>query len=944
MEFIVHIKSLVAVLFLLFPAYSMATIEQPSIAQDRKALLAPASPKCVDVDASIKSIRANIYKETFENGLTLLFYHQAHTPEVMLKVVYDVGSKDEESAEYGFAHLVEHMIFKGTQKLSEQDIFEIARKFGAELNAYTSYDRTVYYFDTDKKNWRVFVNILADCMQNVRIADEHLASELKAIFDELKMRDGDGSGNAFTELFTSNHPYHHPVVGYKENLLHLNPEKVRAFYKKYYRPDRATIIVVGDLEKDDVVREIRTACGAIPCPQEPLIAEKPSQSAYMNKDFFQKNVVVYKSIPNTNVECVWTIPGSTETKQSICAGAIAQHLTTRLNEVLHDNQGIVSSIFAYPLLLEHAGIFSVEFKPQDQTVNTNGAIKACKKIIIQEIGKIIAEGLPHEELGRVKRVLKVSLLRAFESCSAIAHLLESSYSISKNEYAIFDSLAVLDALTNDDIKAFGRCYVRPALMNVFITKPLGDDEKEAWLTLQHTVDIYDSSLLALKTRSVELEKPTATHVLPTPEMLDVTFEKPDTEFDLDNGLHVMLKQRKEVPFIVARFSFKNWHNFGRYCSEHDMSSLLGLSYHLLNEGSTGYNKEDHRKFFEDLGASCHSQGFSCLASDFDAVAHRHLLIVSTPTYPQQAFDIAIANEVQNYEQQQENEYFVASDTLTKHLCRDDFLCQKTVADDIAELKKCTRSALIEFHDAYMIPSNMLLAVVGDFDASTIRQQIENAYGQWKNSATACSIQKTTSQFPQLANPETRDCKIYMPKERVIVTAGRITVKRDEDDYARLLFLELYINKKLFELREHYGLFYGCSCDLTSDASYEQQGHACVTSELSLAHVDAVTQLIKNALRAIAEQGISQEDFNNARNTMINDRAKSYDTNSSIAASFIRTKSHGDSWDRAQQRFEKILHVTREEVSAAARTYLNPDDWSFVTVGRIGEKGIIHDKK
>ncbi len=634
-----------------------------------------------------------------------------------------------------------------------------------------------------------------------------------------------------------------------------------------------------------------------------------------------------------------TIPGATDTQQTICINAIARHLTICLNEILHDKQALVSSVGATSFSLQRAGIFLVGFAPQDQTVDTDGAIEACKKIILQELSKIIADGIPHDELVRIKRVCKVDILKTFEHCSAVASLFENSYSVNKNEYQAFDNLATLDALTNDDIISYSRRYLRPTLMSTFTTKPLHADEKDAWLALQQTVDAYDSSLLALKTRSVDLEKPVLAQTLPTPEILEVTFEKPDTEFDLANGLHVMLKQRKDVPFIVARFSFKNAHNLSRYCDENGISPLLSLSDYLLSEGSTGYSKEDHRKFFEDLGASCHGRAFSCLASDFDAVAHRHMLIISTPTYPQQAFDKAIAEMIQSYEQQQENEYSVANDTLTKHLRRNDFLSQKTVADNIAELKNCTRSALVEFHDTYGVPSNMLLAVVGDFDAATIRQQIESSYGQLQNPATVQDVQKIAPQFPQLANPEARDCKIYMPKERVILTAGRITVKEDDADYARLLLLELYINKKLFELREQYGLFYGCSCDLTSAATCEQQGSAIITSELSLAHADAVTQLIKNGLHTIAEQGISQEDFDNARNTMINDRAKSHKTNSSIAASFINSKSRGDSWDCAQQRFEKILQVTREEVNTTAQTYLKPDDWSFVTVGRVGEKAM-----
>ena len=123
----------------------------------------------------------NIKKVVLENGLTILIFKNIQTPKVLLQIAYDVGSWIEESGEKGLAHLIEHMIFKGTEKLNEGDIEAVARKYGADLNAFTSVDMTSYFFEVNKNNWKPFMGILADCMQNARFDEQHLASELIAV-------------------------------------------------------------------------------------------------------------------------------------------------------------------------------------------------------------------------------------------------------------------------------------------------------------------------------------------------------------------------------------------------------------------------------------------------------------------------------------------------------------------------------------------------------------------------------------------------------------------------------------------------------------------------------------------------------------------------------------------------------------------------------------------
>lgn len=894
------------------------------------------------VHSSLERIKSNIYKETFDNGLTLIFYKKEHTPEVMLKVVYDVGSKDEESSEYGFAHLVEHMIFKGTKKLSEQDIDEVVRKFGAMSNAHTHYDQTAYSFDTDNKNWRIFLAILADCMENVRIADEHLASELKTVFDEIKTRDDDCVGNVFTELLPSNHPYHHPVIGYKESLLVSKPEQVRAFYKKYYRPNCATVIVVGDLDKNEVVREVKALFGSIPCPQ-PMVGCKQEKSnfAYMHKDFFQKNLVVYKTIPDTVLNFVWVLPGWQDVKSSLCTLIVSKYLSDRLHKILHDEKQLVNFVGVHASNLRRAGVFYVSFQPvvQKHIFGKKGikdVAEVCKNIITEELERIIVKGIPQDEFNYMRHMSKVALLRDFENCDSIAAMFECSYMMRKNEYEVFDRLQLLDSIVNADVIVFVQQYLRSLLMSSITYEPLKAAEKEMWVSRQSKVDEYDDLLLGLQTRNAVLEEPVAAYAFPNPMLLDVVFEKPDTEFDLKNGLHVMLKKRTDTPFVVATCRFKNLEKLQRYFAEHGKKSIPSFATTFVWEGSDDYSKEDNRKFFEGLGASCGVSGFTCMATDFDAVAQRFVHIYLKPAYPQKAFKKVIEESLEAIEKCPENEQFVAGDALAKHLEYNDFLVQRSLKELAEEVKKYKRSDLCEFHKKYMVPCNMVLAVVGDFNEMTIKQQLEDLFGQWKDTSQACDVRKMVVEFPELKNPEAKDQKIYLPRERVILVAGRITVKDNDDDYFRLVLLNQYCNKVLFQLREQQGLFYGCGIDLLGGATEQQKGQACISAELSLANVDEVIQLIKLTLSNFAAHGIPQEDFESARTSVVNNWAKLFTTNSAVAGYFVGVKANGYDWDYCEKRFEKIMHVTREEVNAAAKKYLNPDEWSFVTVGRVGE--------
>ena len=162
-----------------------------------------------------------VSKHVLDNGMTILVRPIHTVPKVSVQLWYNVGSKDEMDKERGIAHLIEHMTFKGTKKLSESDINFVTHMLSGSCNAFTSYDYTGYLFNFPTQHWKESFNIMADCMTNCSFKDYMLNSEMKAVIQELKMYRDRYERSLVDEMIGmifADHPYHHPIIGYKQDL------------------------------------------------------------------------------------------------------------------------------------------------------------------------------------------------------------------------------------------------------------------------------------------------------------------------------------------------------------------------------------------------------------------------------------------------------------------------------------------------------------------------------------------------------------------------------------------------------------------------------------------------------------------------------------------------------------------------------------------------------
>jgi zinc protease len=235
---------------------------------------------------SVRPPQMKVVTREIPNGLKLVMVEDHKTPIVSVQVWYHVGSKDERPGRTGFAHLFEHLMFKGSAHVEPEQHMRIIEAMGGVTNAYTTEDVTVY-FETVPSNYLARALWLeADRMGSLDVSQENFDAEREVVKEERRLRfDNQPYGRVWEDLdaaaFTT-HPYHHSVIGSMEDLNKATVEDVREFFHAFYRPDNATLVLVGDLNPDEAVRMAQTYFGGIPRPKQPIEridAPEPPQKA-----------------------------------------------------------------------------------------------------------------------------------------------------------------------------------------------------------------------------------------------------------------------------------------------------------------------------------------------------------------------------------------------------------------------------------------------------------------------------------------------------------------------------------------------------------------------------------------------------------------------------------------------------------------------------------------
>jgi len=872
-----------------------------------------------------------VKKITLENGMTILVFENKSVPKVLVQIAYNIGSSIEQPDERGLAHLIEHMIFKGTQKLSEGDIDAIARKYGAKNNAFTSKDVTSYYFEANSSNWKHFIPILADCMVNARFDEQHLASEVRAVIQELKQIE-DSYWRVMLEragelAYPSNHPYHFPIIGYKDGLLNLSSERLKNFYEKYYQPNHATLFIVGDVDGNEAIEFAKKNFESI--KSKPAVEASPFPTVSLFPSVSQTKI--YRKIDKPLLGFYWLAPGlkdKTFVELQSLESVLGEGEGGRLYRRLVDEEKVASSVVVGSNTCMQSSVFLVLIEPKEEE------IVRCRFIVEEEVESLIKDGVTTEELNKVSATKLREFFETFQNFGSFVYEWILSYFSTGDEFELFERANKFTKIDSSFLQSFAKEYLDPFLMSEIQVLPLPKNYEGRALEASRQEDALDMQILNKHKRTTRVEEPKYVYSMPDPAELSFSFPKPEKVFTLKNGLKVLLHKKPDWPLLSVALGFKD----AAYLERAKEGRPLNLMMNMLMEGSKGFSKRDNVKFFEDegiiYGFDSSGIGLTMVSENIVKVLERLLHIIQNPTFPSDALDKLKAISIDSYERAKDDPLSVAG-RLLRQMAYKDHSFGWSFDDAMSVARELSTKDLSELHKKYFSPSSMVLSVVGDIDLDKIERDIKGVFEGWKGDI-----------YHPLSDEEYKKSGVekvdhFMLRNQVVLLLG----KRSEINLFHKDFLPLQLlnsicwatslGSRLFKLREETGLFYTAGGGWATGVA-KHVGVDYIFAILSLDTIDKSEKAIRDLVDKIAKEGVSQEELDVARQIYLKSLIDSSSTNYGLASKFCSLESLGLGFDYYDKMIKRVNKASLEELNSVAKKYYSPEKLSRIRVGRVGK--------
>ena len=351
------------------------------------------------------ALSAEVQEFKLDNGLKIVVQEDHRAPVVVSQVWYRAGALDEVNGKTGVAHVLEHMMFKGTKAVPAGKFSRLIAAAGGKENAFTAQDQTTYFQQLEKSNLPLSMKLEADRMANLNLTDEEFAKEIKVVMEERRWRTEDKPQSKVNEQFNSTiyhvHPYGRPVVGWMNDLENMTAADAREWYKTWYAPNNATLVVVGDVNAQDVLKLAKQYFG--PLKSQVLPSRKPQVEPEQKGE---RRVVVKAQAKLPYVLMGFHVPSLQDADKDvepyaleILAGVLNGNASARLNQnLVRQSQIAVDVDAAYDMVQRgRQSIFVLDATPSE-----GKSVAELESAILNEIEKIKTGGVTEEELQRVK--------------------------------------------------------------------------------------------------------------------------------------------------------------------------------------------------------------------------------------------------------------------------------------------------------------------------------------------------------------------------------------------------------------------------------------------------------------------------------------------------------------------------------------------------------------
>jgi len=873
----------------------------------------------------------SIKKHILKNGLTILVDEDHAQKKVSIQIFYHVGSRDEALKEKGIAHLIEHMLFKGTlEKLSESDINVIMQILSGNTNAFTTYDYTGYLFNVPSLYWKEILPIIADCMEYAEFSNEKLNSEMKAVIQELKMY-RDSYARALLEEMLScmflHHPYHYPIIGYKEDLWSVNGEDLRKFFKAHYVPNNATLVVVGDVKPEEVFEEVQKIFGNIkPNFEYKKVAHEQPE------DIMAKSTTLYREIEQPILFCAFNVPGfttKTEELSALASWVLAEKRNCRLYKKLVDELQIAVSVDAsYWSMFDHT-FFYIAVTPtaEEKIAQIEHAIK-------ETLTEIATIGISDDEIKRAVKNYKMEILDTMEDFE------DRAYEIGRSFLGTQDPEYSLNSLKNrsitelkKEVELFIARYLRPSVMHTGKLLSIVENEKKFFHEFQHKSDLIDSEILSARIRTTEVEEPRYAQQI-VPKMPNTfNFPKPQTT-TLENGLKLLSYERKDLNKIAIILQFKAHEP---HYEPDDKPGLYMFMASMMQEGTKNYTPQQLAEFLESramtLSISPGKIALECLKEDVNDAFIILKELVSEVNFPEENIEKVRTQMLASYKAFWDNPKSF-SNQLFDEIIYKGHPWSKDPHGDEKSIREITKKDLVSLYNTFISPDDARLVVVGSIPFDEVKKLVEDHFNSWKK------IVVEKIKYPEIKPANQQVIDYVVARDQIVLMLGNLSINRFNKDYEYLLIFDQIfgggvlgsMSSQLFSLREATGLFYTIQSSLISGAD-EQPGTFIIKTIVSKDRMEEAISAIKKAVDD-ALTSLTDEEIEEAKRAILYTQNDLCATSCAIAQTILlldRLSIPFDYYDGRQERFSKM---NKDDIISVVKKYMKSEELVVLRVGRV----------
>jgi zinc protease len=417
--------------------------------------------------------QAGVFEQTLGNGLKVIVKEDRRAPVIVQQLWYHAGSMDEQTGITGVAHVLEHMMFKGTKAVPAGEFSRRIAAAGGRENAFTSYDYTAYFQQLHKSQLELAMKLEADRMHNLDLSAGEFGKEVRVVMEERRWRTDDDAHALLDERLMATayqeHPYRNPIIGWMNDLKNMTADDARLWYRTWYAPNNATLVIAGDVDAKEVFKLAQKYYGRI------RPAKLPSRKKYEEPaQLGVKRIVVKAPAELPHLVMAWHAPTLRDVEKdwqpyalSVLAGVLDGNDSARLNKALVRERQVATSVGAgYANTSRGPTMFSIEATPA-----AGSTVEALEQAIREQLQQIVRDGVSEEELRRVRAQVTAAEVYKLDSLFYQAMQIGQMESIGLSHRDLPLMLQKLQAVTAEQVQAVARDILRDDQLTVAMLDP-----------------------------------------------------------------------------------------------------------------------------------------------------------------------------------------------------------------------------------------------------------------------------------------------------------------------------------------------------------------------------------------------------------------------------------------------------------------------------------------